>query len=700
MMDSGQMLILAVRHHQAGNLGEAETLYRRVLDVDPRNPDALHLLGVVAQQFERYEVAIQLIRSALRERPSMAAAHSNLGAALQAVGQMDEAVACFRKAVQLKPDYVEALNNLGNALQNQDKLVEAIAILQQALRLRPGDAVSLTNLGIALQKQGRLDEAIAHHQQAIWHMPTHADAHNNLGSVLQAQGKVDEAAASYEQALRLRPNHVDALTNLGLALLTLGRVDEAIARHEQALHFKPNYHPAHNNLGVALTQKGKLDAAVASYEQALRIKPDYAEAHRNLGRIRLTQSRLEEALACYEASVRHEPNSPNAHCELGRVLQELGNFDGAESAFRTALRLEPGFAEALWGLTIQKRGQLTADDRTLLEQRLTEPNLNDTDRSKILFSLAQFGDAKGDYERAAAHLRQANALALASRRQNGKGYDPGEYERFIDSLVAGFTPEFFARVRGFGLETERPVFIVGLPRSGTTLTEQILAAHSRVFSAGELFVTHTDFNALGLLSEARNAFAELPGLQCDVVRRLAQQHDDQLSAMNRTADRIVDKMPDNYLYLGLLAVLFPKGKFIHCRRDLRDVALSCWMTPLTSPWSNDHEHIAGRIRGYKRLMEHWREVLPVSLLEVNYEETVSDLPGVARRLVEWCGLDWEPACLKFNEGVRPVRTASKIQVREPVYTRSVGRWRNYEREMNDLFAALEPVVSRESCYGV
>ena len=152
--------------------------------------------------------------------------------------------------------------------------------------------------------------------------------------------------------------------------------------------------------------------------------------------------------------------------------------------------------------------------------------------------------------------------------------------------------------------------------------------------------------------------------------------------MNRTAERVVDKMPENYLYLGLLATLFPRAKFIHCRRDLRDVAVSCWMTHFRqNRWTNDPEHIVARFREYQRLMEHWRAVLPVSVLEVDYEETVADLPGVARRLVEWCGLDWEPACLAFHKGTRPVRTASVIQVRQPVYTRSVGRWRNYERDL-------------------
>jgi hypothetical protein len=286
---------------------------------------------------------------------------------------------------------------------------------------------------------------------------------------------------------------------------------------------------------------------------------------------------------------------------------------------------------------------------------------------------------------------------LDSHRQRGQGYDINEHARVVEKLMSGFSQAFFERVRGFGLESERPVFIVGLPRSGTTLTEQILAAHSQVFGAGELFLARDDFWGLATQPTERKVFTALAELQRETVHILAQRHLDRLEALNRTAARVVDKMPDNYLYLGMLAALFPRAKFIHCRRDLRDVAVSCWMTRFSYfRWTNDFEHIVARFREYQRLMEHWRTTLPVSLLEIDYEETVTDLQGVARRLVEWCGLDWEPACLTFHEGKRRVRTASLTQVRQPVYTRSLGRWRNYERELGPLFTALAPLLEKGS----
>jgi sulfotransferase family protein len=241
------------------------------------------------------------------------------------------------------------------------------------------------------------------------------------------------------------------------------------------------------------------------------------------------------------------------------------------------------------------------------------------------------------------------------------------------------------------LDTKRPVFIFGLPRSGTTLVEQVLASHPRIHGAGELRLARQTLEAIPETLGRPGAPLDCAAhLDADALRRLAGRRLDALRALDGgRAERVVDKMPDNYLYLGLLAALFPDAVFIHCRRDLRDIAVSCWMTDFRSiRWANDPGHIAHRFRQYRRLMEHWRAVLPVAVHEADYEETVADLEGAARRLLAACGQEWDPACLEFHRTNRPVRTASVAQVRQPVYKQSFARWKNYEHELADLFAAL------------
>ena len=357
------------------------------------------------------------------------------------------------------------------------------------------------------------------------------------------------------------------------------------------------------------------------------------------------------------------------------------------------MRSPSGHAEAFYQLATLKGAALPEADLAALRLRAGAAELSGDERSTLLAGLGHVLDARGDYAGAAEQLRQSSTLRLADWRSRGLAYDARADERFVEQMIATCTPAFFARVRDFGLKTERPVFIVGLPRSGTTLTEQILARHSQVFAAGELVLVRGNFDRLPRVMNLDAAAVECLGrLDREHARALGGHHLDQLAALDQGALRVVDKMPENYLFLGFLATLFPHARFIHCRRDLRDVAVSCWMTHLREiRWANDPGDIATRFQAYHRLMDHWRRVLPLRWLDVQYEETVFELETVARRLVAWCGLDWEAECLRFHEGRSTVRSVSAAQVRRPIYHHSVGRWKNYERPLAPLLAAIEPV---------
>ena len=278
-------------------------------------------------------------------------------------------------------------------------------------------------------------------------------------------------------------------------------------------------------------------------------------------------------------------------------------------------------------------------------------------------------------------------------------FQPAEHERFVDGLIRAFGPDFFSRSAGAGLDTKRMVFIVGLPRSGTTLLEQILASHSQVYGAGELLLCRRLFDGLPTTLESTASPVDCVCLlDPETIGRLAKTYLVRLRAVaDERADRVIDKMPENYLYLRLLAAMFPDATVIHCRRDLRDVALSCWTADFRDiKWANDAGNIAANFSAYLRLMNHWRTVLQTSIHEVDYEELVADLEGVARRLLAVLGLDWDPACLEFYRTRRTVRTVSVTQVRKPLYKSSVARWKRYEHELADLFAGLPPAAGRLS----
>jgi len=728
-----QTFARALQHHQAGRLSDAERLYRQILAQQPEHADAMHYLGVIAQQVGRNDNAVDLIRRAIALKPNYVEAYNNLGNALKDNGQLDEAIMAYQQAIALRPAFAEAHNNLGNALKDSGQLDDAIKAYQQAIALRPAFAEAHNNLGNALRNKGQLDEAISACRHAISLKPNYAEAHYNLGIALKDKGALDEVIAAFRQAIAFRSNYAEAYNDLGNALKVNGRLDEAITAYRQAITLRPNYAEAHSNLGIALAERGQLDDAISADRQAIVLNPNWPEAHNNLGNALKAKGQLDEAITAYRQAITLRPDYADAHYDLGIALAEKGQLDEAISACRQVIAIRPDYAEAYnnLGAIREQMGDFQEAERcyrqaiervennavshaklaSLLGRRLPDKDLiafeqllsNPTGNAKtkeadLHYAMGYVLDARECYPEAAEHLRVANALRKADAEKKGQGYDIAVYARFVARMIETCSTEFFQHVKGMGIETQRPVFIIGLPRSGTTLTEQILAGHSQVFGAGELQLGQGDF--LSLAGESAQtlhpsvrediAFQNLSRIDRETLQRIARQHLLQLDKLNSSAPRIVDKMPGNYLYLGLLAALFPQARFIHCRRDLRDVAISCWMTQFsTISWSNDLEQITSSFEQYRRLMRHWRTVLDGRWLDCDYEQTVTDVPGTARRLVDWCGLEWEPACVDFHLVKRPVRTASVTQVRQPISKRSVGRWKYYQE-------TLAPVLDRLS----
>jgi tetratricopeptide (TPR) repeat protein len=503
---------------------------------------------------------------------------------------------------------------------------------------------------VALKEQGKVDEAVAAYRQAISIKPDFAEAHNNLGAMLTDQGKLDDAVAQYQKAVTVKPDFAEAHNNLGKVLRWQGKPDEAVAHYRQALAIRPDCAEAHNNLGNILRWHGKSDEAVACYRQALVIKPDYAEVYNNLGIVLRDLGSVEEARIACEKAIELAPRNPAFHYSLA-----------------TLKRFVPGDR------------QLEALEAIASE----ETSLSTDDRIYLHFALAKGYDDGGDYERSFARLRQANSL----KRQQ-IAYDESVVQGLFARLQQVFTPELMRDKRGLGDPSSVPVFIIGMPRSGTTLIEQILASHPKVFGAGELMNLA---NAVAKLSRKAPFPGAISTMAGEELRELGAHYVAEIRQLAPEADRIIDKMPANFRLAGLIHLALPNARIIHVRRDPLDTCLSCFSKLFGNdqPFSYDLGELGRYYRGYEMLMEHWRRVLPPGvMLEVQYEQLVADLEGEGRRIVGHCGLEWDAACLSFHDTERQVRTASAVQVRQPIYRSSIGRWRAYEQHLAPLIEAL------------
>jgi tetratricopeptide (TPR) repeat protein len=605
-------------------------------------------------------------------------------------GDFERAARFGEAALADDPDQSDALHLLGLVALRRGDPRRAESLVGRAVAVQPTEAMYHASLAEVCRALGQIDRAIDSCRAACRLKPDRPEYHYNLGLSLMSRGDIDAAIGHLREAIGLNPAFAWAHNNLGNALLLKGEKTAAINHLRQAVQLDPNSAHAHSNLGSALMNLGEHNEALGHYQEAARLRPDFAGAYNNLGNVLHALGRLDESESNYRAAIRLQADLVAAHAGLGRVLEELGDLDQAIAALREALRYQPRNALVLARLATAMPDTLSESERDSIESLLASTNLPPEQRWPLLFGLAGAVDAKGEFDSAASLTFQANALQRADFRRRSMDYDPDAHRTFVDRLIATFTPEFFARVRGLGLETERPVFVVGMPRSGTTLVEQVLASHPRVFGAGERQLVPEMFDSL-----AQATGRTEPPLDCvkhldrESIDRIGRRYVDALAALNDSADRIVDKLPDNTFYLGLIAVLFPQAKLIHCRRDLRDVALSCWMTHFANlRWACDPHHIETRIREYRRLMNHWRAVLPVRVLDMQYEAMVADPERSSRELVAWCGLEWDPACQEFYKARRRVRTTSIVQVRQPIYRSSVGRWKNYEQPLAALFAQL------------
>lgn len=500
----------------------------------------------------------------------------------------------------------------------------------------------LMNAAGRYQSLGNLEDAERYYRTALRYNPELAIAHNNLATVLVAQKKIEEAIFHFHQATIKDLNYAEAFYNLGITYQDQNSFDYAITHLQHAITIKPDYVEALTDLSFSLKEIGELDEAKKFIHKALKLNPSYAPAHNTLAQILQTLGDINDALSEYETAIRIDPNRPEYHTNLS-VIRKYNKDD-------LYLNNLEGLAKNI--------SSFTTDQQIRLD-----------------FALAKAYNDTGQYGDAFSHLLQGNTLM---RQQIS--YDNNEALESFERIKKVFNRDFI-RQQGQGNPSEVPIFIFGMPRSGSTLVEQILASHPKVFGGGELvhFVDAINVNPVS-------------SLPTEELRNIASYYFTRLCRLAPEAERITDKGLGNFQRVAFMHLVFPNARLIHVRRNPMDTCLSCFSTLFAKglqPYAYDLKELGSYYKAYTKLMDHWREVLPGVMYEIQYEELVNDFERQAHRLIEYCGLEWSSTCLDFHKIRRPIYTASVAQVREPINKSSINRWHNYKYELEPLLDALK-----------
>ena len=676
-MDAEAAYLQGLDLEAQGQLQRAVESLARATALRPDFADAHNDLGRILLALGDTATAITSCRRALAIRPRFAAALGNLANAERARGDLAAAIAGYRQVIALEPRLAEAHGNLGNALIEAGEPEAGIGALQRALELRPDYADAVTQLARALSSLGRAADAVPHYERLLAY-DRRAGTLNDFASLLTGLGRFAAAAERYREALAQAPRDARLHANLGHVLHCLGDHRSAIEHARLATELDARLPEAYLHLGNALLAINEMHAAEAAYRTGLGVVPEHARlllahamAERALGRV-------EEAALSARRAHELRPDGADAVALLGSLAIDRGRFEEAETLLKKALAMSPDLPEALTGLTAVRR--MTAADAPWREaaSRALSRGLPVAHAIALHHALGKYCDDLGEFDAAFEHHRRGHELARRSRPP----YDRAATSARVTRTLSAFDRRALEELQPAGLAAERPVFVFGMPRSGTTLAEQILASHPQVHGAGEVLFWQ-------FAADAERAAQ--PRQRAATIAALGRRYLELLAALPAAATRVIDKLPSNFRNLGLIHAALPQARFIHLERDPLDTCLSIYFQGFTAAhaYAADLTDLGHYYREYRRLMAHWRTVLPPQLLlEVPYEALVDQPEAWARRMLEHIGLPWDARCLEFHRTERPVLTASSWQVRQPIGKGSIGRWRRYERFLAPLREAL------------
>lgn len=549
---------------------------------------------------------------------------------------------------------------------------------------RQVDALHLS--GILALQAGRLNKAYDLLIRALRVWPDFAAARADIGLVLFNLDRLDEAAIHLNKALLLQPDMAAGLVNLGMVEHRRAGAAVALSYYRRAIALQPLMAEAHNNLAMALLDLSQASEAVSAATEAVRLEPKLAEAYQTLGKARDHLGDFDGAVVAHRQAIALQPQSAKLHADLSNTLLSYGYLKETADELRLALRLDRRNGEWHQQLSHLVKHLTRDDDIVAMETLMAEPGLPDSERMQLSFGLGKALDDIGETGAAFAHFVVGNGL----RRQN-LSYDPAQTAAQFADVMESFDAAAFERHQHSGFADSTPIFVLGMPRSGTTLVEQVLASHHDISGAGELSLLST---LVGQLNQQPGAlqFSQLvPRLDGASLRQLGQGYVRDLRAYGPTTAHVTDKMPGNFLLIGMIKLALPRARIVHVRRDPVDTCLSIYKNLFANSglrYAYDLAEIGQYYQHYAQLMEHWRSVLPGFVYEVGYEALVGDQEGETRRLFDWLGLDWDPASLNFQDNARPVHTASNVQVRQPLYSSSIGQVGKYGEAVGPLLQAL------------
>jgi tetratricopeptide (TPR) repeat protein len=687
-----QALQLASQHQAAGKLQEAEQLLRKVLQVQPENVYALHLLGCIAHQAQQPAIAIKLIERAIELQPDNGLFLRNVAEMYRQQGDTQTAINKGIKAIALDPDSATALSNLGIAYFDLKDYPQAIDYQQRALKIDPQLVTALNNLGSIYRAQKNTSLSIDYYQRAIASNPNHAETLNNLGAVYTEQSDPELGLELLSKAVQLNPRYAEAQRNLGTCYLMLEKLPEAQTAFNNALTLKADFSEA--LLGLASIEQEVKNYAKAQQliEKTIAIDNNSSTSHIQLAGLLNIMGYPDRAKASYQQALTLEPDSTTAMVGLAQVLTEQGEIKDAEQWLHQALELDP---EALAPrISLAQLKKVAVGDKNFISLIDEAKKIDENSKTKAIglnFALGKCHDDIGEYQQGFSHFMKACQL----KRQK-INYSQSDNTLATLNIISNFNDELISQLSGHGNPSSKPIFVLGMPRSGTTLTEQIIASHPDCYGAGELADLGNLINAIGTANNANAHYPQnITEIKPEQLASLGQQYVNGLSTRKPDAKHITDKMPSNYFFLGMIHLMLPNAKIIHVKRNPIDTCISNFSKLFKhgQHFSYDLKELGLYYRDYHNLMNHWRTVLPEgTFYEISYEKLVENTESEARALINYCGLPWDENCLQFHNHTRSVRTASVTQVRQPIYKSSVQRWRHYEEYIQPLLSALGDLV--------